>query len=128
MKKRTLYANVILANGFIVGWKTSSNNWKSVDDAIESSQIQRDLIVQVSKIEVRSLALDVKTDKENDYFFSRLAPEFYSEFPIHEKFTGNTPYEKEKKKVKSPTKADLIKEVKELEKANENLLSAIDGE
>lgn len=94
-------ANVLLLDGHIIGWKTGSALWDSVEKSMWNKQLfvaieifrSRDPL-QKTRLSVRNMRFVCNNVDEHNKAFSD-AREFYKTFPIHPEYSGYHPHHKE---------------------------------
>lgn len=86
---RKLYASVLLFEGQIVGWKTGTGHWDSVNSAFCSTQaclVSDMFYLRKSDFSVDSIEFKACNSKDNERFFEEISHEFYDKFSYHKIF------------------------------------------
>ena len=85
-----VFANVILADGKIVNWKTGNTRWTKTNYANYSQPYI--VYDERHEITIRSRSFVVKNRKQHNHAFETLAARFYSQFELYEGYSLAKPY------------------------------------
>jgi hypothetical protein len=83
-----VYASVLLLDNKILNWKVGETYWESPLFVYTSL----DMWFDVDDLEARYTSWTVHTPEEHNRVFQELAPEWFKQWEIHEKFKGFKPY------------------------------------
>ena len=87
----TIYVNVLLSDGKIVGWKTGQTHWSTVQRALCNRQYLTLLLNEEEagkKLTVQSACLVCNNSEDNNFVFTVFSEQFYRKYPMHPGIIG----------------------------------------